>query len=445
MESGTVKNKINKLISATLAIVLMLGLLMSITASASTPFTDVPENAWFAPPVAWAYSNDITAGTTATTFSPENNVTRGEFVTFLYRAAGEPSTGNLVRFLDVTDPFRFYFLPINWAAINGIVSGWPDSTFRPNAPITRQELATMLFRFAALGNTSLASPSDALLRFADGNNVSDFAVTGMQWAINRGIVRGNAGRINPRDTATRAESLTMLHRYILNEPFSLPPITNLTHGGTVNGVLIGGPAPTTANDRIIWDFLIDKGLNQFAVAGIMGNLNAESEMRPTIVERARRYRIINHGMPASHTTAQMDEWYTAEINAGRISRTAFANDGVGYGLVQWTFSNRKDAMHRFIQEYQAPGAFNIGCLEAQLEFLWHELTTTHRTSTYYQLRNTTCILDASNIVLRNYKRPANQGVSVQGTRAGFGLSYFNRFAVAVDTGTGTDPDDTPQG
>ena len=439
------KHKINRLISATLSVILMLSILMPILASAaSTPFEDVPENAWFAAPVAWAYSNDITSGTTATTFSPDAYVTRGEFVTFLYRTAGEPATGNIVRFLDVTDPFRFYFTPINWAAINGIADGFPDGDFRPNAPISRQELATMLYRFAALGDSELIAPADTLLRFSDSNRISDFAITPMQWAINRGIVRGNAGRILPRDTATRAESLTMLHRYVMNEPFSLPPITNLTHGGTsFNGAVIGEPASSTANDRIIWDFLLDQGLNQFAVAGIMGNLYAESGMQPTIVERARRYRLIRYrGMPEGYTDAQMDTWYTAEINAGRIARGIFSSDGIGYGLAQWTFPNRKADMHRFIGDRQPPGALNIGCLNAQLAFLWHELNSTHRTSTLNQLEGTNCIFAASNIVLMNYKRPENQGLTVQGTRAGFALGYFNRFAVAVDN---IDPDDVPQG
>jgi len=443
MENETVKHKINRLISATLSVILMLSILMPIVASAtSTPFEDVPENAWFAEPVAWAYSNEITAGTTATTFSPDAYVTRGEFVTFLYREKGEPATGNIVRFLDVTDPFRFYFTPINWAAINGIAAGFPDGDFRPNAPISRQELATMLYRFAALGDSELIAPADTLLRFSDSNRISDFAITPMQWAINRGIVRGNAGRVLPRDTATRAESLTMLHRYVMNEPFSLPPITNLTHGGTFNGAVIGGPARATANDRIIWDFLLDQGLNQFAVAGIMGNLYAESGLQPTIVERARRYRLINvHGMPEEYTYTQMDAWYTAEINAGRIRREDF-RDGVGYGLAQWTFADRKDAMHRFILARQAPGALNIGCLDAQLAFLWDELYNTYHRATLDRLEYVNCLFEASNIVLMNYKRPANQGLTVQGTRAGFALGYFNRFAVAVDN---IDPDDVPQG
>jgi len=220
--------------------------------------------------------HEFTTGTSPTTFSPHANITRGQFVTFLHRIAvppesdlpgsdsddsdldsdepdsdpddsdldsdntdSDPDDSNLdsdspaphsnypANFSDVTDPNRFFFEAVNWAAYYEIVTGLPDGTFRPNAHITRQELATMLYRFAEFENCDLSAPPGPLAQFTDHGSISDFALDPMRWATNRGIVQGSGRRIRPRSTATRAESLTMLYRYVMNDPdtsqVAMPP------------------------------------------------------------------------------------------------------------------------------------------------------------------------------------------------------------------------------
>jgi len=449
------KRKLVRIISLILVVVFLFGISMpatSATSAASTPFADVPQGSWFQDAVAWAFNGGITTGTSPSTFSPHRNLTRGEFVTFLYRIEGTPPVSTAIRFNDVADSERFYFDAVNWAFSTGLVTGVGDNLFAPNRNITREEMAVILFRLAGFHNRSTTAPDAALNNFHDRQNVSGFAFEAMRWAANADIFRGNdQGMVNPGGLATRAEAIVVLHRYVLDIPVT-PPLTpppptptptppptppptgELAHGSVFNGALIGGPASTTANDQLIWNFFRNRGLNEFATAGIMGNLFAESNMRTTIVERARWHVIRdNHGMPGlierpAHNNTEMDEWYTNAINSGEITRAAF-QDGVGYGISQWTFWSRKAAMHDFILNFHTEQdmPFNIGCLDAQLHYFWHELTTTHRTSTFIPLQSVNCVFEASNIVLMQFMRPADQGLSVQGRRAGFSLGYYNRY------------------
>jgi hypothetical protein len=339
----------------------------------------------------------------------------------------------------VADQSQYYFNAVNWAFSNGLITGIGGGLFAPHRSITREEMAAILFRLAGFHNRDTSSRDTALDDFHDRENVSGFALEGMRWAATVNIFRGDdQGNVNPGALATRAEAIVVLHRYVLGmpevPPLTPPPTVSLTHGSIFNGALIGGPASTTANDQLIWNFFRNRGLNEFATAGIMGNLFAESNMRPTIVERARWHVVRdNHGMPGlidrpAHTNTQMDEWYTNAINNGDITRAAF-QDGVGYGLSQWTWWSRKAGMYDFIQNFHTVRnmPFNIGCLDAQLHYFWQELTTDFRTTVFNPLQNVNCLFEASNIVLTQFMRPADQGLSVQGIRAGFSLGYYNRY------------------
>lgn len=216
-----------KYFSLIIAVVLIFSMLSPVASAAAVPFQDVPPTEWFADAVAWAYANEIARGFPDNTFRPHADVTRGEFVTFLYRLLGEPPTTNIAMFRDVTNPSRFYFSAVNWAASIGVTTGYPNGTFRPNNNITREELATMLFRFAGFSDGEILGPPEALHRFPDRDTTSDFAVEGLRWATNRGIVQGNSGAVLPRARATRAESLTMLYRYAMDVPFTPPPPPDL--------------------------------------------------------------------------------------------------------------------------------------------------------------------------------------------------------------------------
>lgn len=181
------------------------------------------------------------------------------------------------------------------------------------------------------------------------------------------------------------------------------------------------PVATTAadNEKTIWDFLKGKGLNDFAVAGIMGNLYAESGFKPTNLQNAYETKL-----------GYTDATYTAAVDNGTYAN--FINDSAGYGLVQWTYWSRKQALLEFAK---AAGK-SIGDLGMQLDFMWKEMRGYK--SMIEALNGAATILEASNAVLLNYERPADQSESIQNKRAGYGKTYYDKFAgTAEDVPTAT--------
>ncbi|MDR1736240.1 MAG: phage tail-type lysozyme domain-containing protein [Oscillospiraceae bacterium] len=168
-------------------------------------------------------------------------------------------------------------------------------------------------------------------------------------------------------------------------------------------------APTGDVDKTIWDFLIAKGLNAFGAAGLMGNLFAESALNPRNLQNSYENKL-------SYT----DATYTAAVDNGTYSN--FVRDSAGYGLAQWTFWSRKQALLDFVK---AAGA-SIGDLSAQLNFLWKELQGYAGIVT--ALKSATSILQASNLILTQYEKPADMGAAVQAKRAEYGQTYYNKFA-----------------
>jgi len=178
------------------------------------PFVDVPSTAWFRPAVEFVFQNGLFAGTGPTTFSPNAAMTRGMFVTVLHRLDGLPEVGFGGAFSDVVNPEAFYFNAVTWANINGIVTGFEDGTFRPNMAITREQMASIMHRYAAYRNRSMIVFDTSLDTFPDRGNVSHFALESMQWAVTWQIIRGTAdGRLMPRNTATRAEVAQIILNY----------------------------------------------------------------------------------------------------------------------------------------------------------------------------------------------------------------------------------------
>lgn len=159
----------------------------------------------------------------------------------------------------------------------------------------------------------------------------------------------------------------------------------------------------------IWSFFKGKGLNDFAIAGIMGNLNAESALKPNNLQNSYQNKL-----------GYTDEAYTAAVDSGAY--TNFVKDCAGYGLAQWTYWSRKQAL----LDYARSVGKSIGDLTMQLDFMWKEMQGYKSMMT--TLKAATSILEASNAVLTQYERPANMGESVQKTRAGYGQTYYNEFA-----------------
>lgn len=163
------------------------------------------------------------------------------------------------------------------------------------------------------------------------------------------------------------------------------------------------------NEEKIWNFLYSHLKNAYGTAGLMGNLYAESALRPNNLQDSFEKKL-----------GYNDESYTNAVDSGRYS--GFVRDSAGYGLAQWTFWSRKQAMYNFIKEKGK----SIADLESQLEFLVEEFKTLYPT-VWNKLLKATSVKTASNIVLTEYEQPGNQGDSVKATRAGYGQTYFDKY------------------
>ena len=180
----------------------------------SLPFTDVRRSDWFYEDVAFAYENGLFSGTSDTMFSPNASMTRAMLVTVLYRLEGEPSVRGRSGFSDVT--FNSYYEDaVTWAADNGIVNGTSASTFSPNANVTREQMAAILYRYAQYKKYNTAA-SASLNGFTDHASVSGYAAASLEWAVAEKLVNGSAGKLMPTGNATRAQVAAILHRFVEN-------------------------------------------------------------------------------------------------------------------------------------------------------------------------------------------------------------------------------------
>lgn len=178
------------------------------------PFTDVHETDWFYNDVLFVYEEGLFAGTSDTTFSPNAAMTRAMLVTVLYRLEGEPAVSGRSGFSDVT--FNSYYEDaVTWAADNGIVNGTSITTFSPNANVTREQMAAILYRYAQYKKYNTAA-SSSLNGFTDQASVSSYATASLEWAVAEKLVNGSAGKLMPTGNATRAQVAAILHRFVEN-------------------------------------------------------------------------------------------------------------------------------------------------------------------------------------------------------------------------------------
>ena len=175
-------------------------------------FADVSSDSYCAGAVKWAVENGVTNGTTATTFSPNAACTRGQIVTFLWRAAGSPAPKTTVNpFTDVAAD-AYYAKAVLWAVENGITNGTTAATFSPDAPCTRAQAVTFLFRGAIANGLEAVTLQELISGFSDAASLPGYAVSAMNWALANGIVQGNGGALMPNNTCTRGQIVTFLYR-----------------------------------------------------------------------------------------------------------------------------------------------------------------------------------------------------------------------------------------
>ena len=203
-----------------------------------------------------------------------------------------------------------------------------------------------------------------------------------------------------------------------------------TFGGTTvatnNKIDTSAVKDTAADPKVIWDYFKAKGLNDFGIAGLMGNLYAESGLKPTNLQNTYEKKL-------GYTDAE----YTAAVDQGKY--TNFVKDSAGYGLAQWTYWSRKQNLLDFAQSKNK----SIGDLNMQLDFLYKELSEGYKNSVLKVLCEAKSVLEASNSVLLKFERPADQSETVQNKRAGFGQAYYDKYAGKPATDESSNPAPTP--
>ncbi|MBS4980636.1 MAG: N-acetylmuramoyl-L-alanine amidase [Lachnospiraceae bacterium] len=175
-------------------------------------YIDVPDGAWYREAVEYVRDQGIMYGMNDTYFGAAEFLERSHFVTMIYRMAGEPKTQFNFKFPDVPDG-TFYSLPVTWASDKGIITGYLNGMFGPTNRMTREELATMIYRYAKNKGIDVSEKAE-LDKFPDYGSVTDFAQEAVSWAVEKGIITGDQGKIQPQKGASRADTATMIMRYV---------------------------------------------------------------------------------------------------------------------------------------------------------------------------------------------------------------------------------------
>ena len=178
-------------------------------------FADVKQTNWYYDAVAYIFENGLMKGTTDTDFSPNIPLTRGMLVTVLHRLEGSPLVSENNKFTDV-DKEIYYANAVNWAKQSGIVNGITENEFAPDTNITREQIVIILYRYSLMKKYSTnISQNTHINQYNDFSSVSEYATQAMQYAIESGLIKGDAsGNLNPQGLATRAEIATILYRFI---------------------------------------------------------------------------------------------------------------------------------------------------------------------------------------------------------------------------------------
>ncbi len=176
-------------------------------------FSDVPADAWYAEAVQYVYENGLMTGTSNTTFSPDLTTSRSMIATILWRMAGSPVVNYAMDFADVPAD-QWYAEAVRWASSEGIVGGYGNGSFGTGDPITREQFAVMLYRFAQKqGYDVSVGENTNILSYTDVSSVSEYAIPAMQWAVGSGVITGMGDTLAPQGETTRAQAAMMLMRF----------------------------------------------------------------------------------------------------------------------------------------------------------------------------------------------------------------------------------------
>ena len=182
------------------------------------PFADVNAGDWFYRDVLFSYEKGLMSGMDAAAFAPYANTTRAQIAVIFYRMEGSPAVEGENSFTDVVrgSGTAWFYDAVTWAQQNGIMGGYSNSSFAPNDPITREQLAAIFYRYAQYKGYDTTQGGMAIREFDDYESISDYAMSAMAWAVNIGLVKGDSNLLYPNGTATRAEIAALLHRFVEN-------------------------------------------------------------------------------------------------------------------------------------------------------------------------------------------------------------------------------------
>lgn len=237
-----------------LALSLCLALTLVLPAAQAAPsptFTDVQEGAWYEQDVAYVYEHSLMSGTGSTTFSPNGTTTRATLVTILYRLEGEPAVSGGPAFTDVAAS-SWYADAVTWAASRGIVNGTGANTYSPNASLTREQLAVILYRYTDSKDWD-TSASASLSGYRDQGSIQSYARDALAWAVGAGLISGTSSdTLGPRSTASRAQVAAILHRFCQEISPNPPPANGLT--------FVPAPDAAAIFDQMPRDFAFASGV-----------------------------------------------------------------------------------------------------------------------------------------------------------------------------------------
>ena len=179
----------------------------------SAPFKDVDTGKWYHVSIDYVLTHSIMNGVSGTSFAPNSNLTRGMLVQILFNLEGKPQSAS-ASFSDVKVD-AWYAKAVGWAAANKVVTGYADGTFRPNAAVTREQAAAILYRYAQSKGIDVSVGEDTnILSYADALQASEYAIPALQWAVGAGVLNGKSGNLlAPTGTATRAEIAAIMQRW----------------------------------------------------------------------------------------------------------------------------------------------------------------------------------------------------------------------------------------
>ena len=180
----------------------------------ATPFTDVKTTDWWYEAVKYVYENKLMSGTSDTTFEPTAKLNRAQAVQILYNLEGQPAVTGTADFTDVSGHWALN--AITWGAKNGVVAGVGNGKFDPNANVTREQFAQMMYNYAKFKGYDLTAQGD-LDNFTDVSKVSDWAETALAWANGEGLINGNTdGTLAPNGTAIRGQAASIMAKFDQN-------------------------------------------------------------------------------------------------------------------------------------------------------------------------------------------------------------------------------------